>query len=158
MVEETGRPHFIVIRILHVKNRSVLRGIHPLAHEMIDCSACFPKALIAIVGAEHYQEANAGDQNSDAVGMIQVVVVISVFIHVSAISGGVPLQLDGEEEENGDDSNKGPLVQSGTMDPEKKVQAVDAFEVVDHFQFRRFNFQVSRSQSDGCFWLVIHRT
>jgi len=64
------------------------------------------------------------------------------------------LQLDGEEEENGDNTHQGALVQRGTMNPEKEVQAVDAFEVVNHFKFRRVGCQFPESQSVGCFWFV----
>ena len=91
--------------------------------------------MVAIVGTKDNEEAHARDEDSDSVGMVEVVEVGSVGFHIVSVSGGVPLELNGEKYEDRNDAHEGAFVECGAMDAEEEVHTIYSFEVVNHCLF-----------------------
>mmetsp|Transcript_11166 Transcript_11166/g.26070 ORF Transcript_11166/g.26070 Transcript_11166/m.26070 type:complete len:311 (-) Transcript_11166:35-967(-) len=126
VVEERRRLEVVVVPVLEVEHGRVDRGVHPLAHEVVDRRARLPVPPVRVIRPEDDQERDARDQDADAVGVAEVV------RHGVRTARLVPVVDDGEVDRRGDEADDRPAVQGRAVDPAEEVEAVYALEVVDH--------------------------
>ncbi|EJK49043.1 hypothetical protein THAOC_32119, partial [Thalassiosira oceanica] len=123
VVVEARRPHVPVLLRLEVEQPREVRGVHPLAHEGVGGRASLPVPLVAVVGAEDDEEGDRADEHADGVGVVDV---------DAAGQAGVGRVVEGEVDQDREESGYERAGEGGAVPPEEEVGAVRAAEVLDH--------------------------
>jgi hypothetical protein len=96
----------------------------------MNCRTCLPISLISIIGSEYYEKPNTGHEYADSIGMFEVIDGKVYRTVVSSVT--VPMEVNGEVDEDREEAGDGAFVEGGAVDAKEEVQAVDAFEIVNH--------------------------
>ncbi|EJK45757.1 hypothetical protein THAOC_35612 [Thalassiosira oceanica] len=123
VVVEARRPHVPVLLRLEVEQAREVRGVHPLAHEGVGGRASLPVPLVAVVGAKDDEEGDGADEHADGVGVVDV---------YPAGQAGVGRVVEGEVDQDREESGYERAGEGGAVPPEEEVGAVRAAEVLDH--------------------------